>query len=71
MGVKSRWFGFGALVVTMVFVCSPGWAIDNQEMAKKPHEVREISVGVSVIFAGSESSSQGLSADQIRNDVEL
>ena len=40
-------------------------------MAQKPHEVKEISVGVSVIYAGAESRGHGLSADQIRNDVEL
>ena len=71
MGVKSRWFGFGALVVTMVFVCSAGWAFEDQETIKKPHHAKEISVGVSVIYAGAEHEGIGLSADQIRTDVEL
>jgi hypothetical protein len=71
MNVKSRKFGVGALVLAMVFICSSGWAIENREAAKKPHEAKEISVGVSVIYAGAETGGHRLSADQIRNDVEL
>ena len=71
MGGKTRWFGVGILVLATVFVCSVGWAVEDQEAVKKPHQVKEISVGVSVIYAGSEDEGIGLSADQIRTDVEL
>jgi hypothetical protein len=71
MRIKPRWFSFGALVLVTVFVCSVGWAVEDQETAKKPHHTKEISVGVSVIYAGPENEGIGLSADQIRTDVEL
>jgi hypothetical protein len=71
MSIKPRWFGFGALVIAIVFVCSVGWTVEYQETIKKPHRVKEISLGVSVIYSGSENEGLGLSADQIRSDVEL
>jgi hypothetical protein len=71
MNVKRRWLWIGVLVLVTVFVCSAGWALEDRETIKKPHHAKEISVGVSVIYAGSENEGIGLSADQIRTDVEL
>ncbi len=70
MSVKTRWFGFAALVLATVFACAVGWAVEDRETIKKPHQIKEISVGVSVIYAGAENEGIGLSADQIRSDVE-
>jgi hypothetical protein len=71
MVIRPWWFSFGVLVLAMAFVCSMGWAVEDRKTIEKPHQAKEISVGVSVIYNGSENEGIGLSADQIRSDVEL